>query len=181
MVAAEADNMIYSHGYSYDETINWITEFYDIDTIIDETDTEDWGYEVYIDYDAYNSILDEKINDICYRWFSSTGTPVAMVDYGVDYDDYGYPVAWFVLRNISGRSVTSFKCDYWCYDYYGYPTSGFGYSGGVNDGAFNIWLDNAEVYWLERTLDEANYTNTDFIDDVVITEVTFSDGTTWYR
>lgn len=183
IIAEEADNLIHQ-GYSYEEAIEYVEMFYyNVDSIIAEAQTsEEMEYEITIDYDAFFGIIGEKINDLCYKWFSSTGTPVAMVDYGVDYDDYGDPVPWFEVRNISGRTVASYKIEYWCYDNYGYLTDGYGYSGGVDTNVNDIWVGNGDTYYCEaESLYFGNYVYTDFIDDVVITEVTFSDGRTWYR
>lgn len=182
MVAAEADNMI-AQWYGYEEAIEYVESFYDIDSIIAENvDSEEFGYEISLDYDAYFGILEEKINDICYKWFSNTGTPLVVLDYGVNYDEYDYPAPWFEVRNISGRRVASYKVSSWCYDYYGYLTDGYGYSGGLNTTMNDVNINNGEKCYEESEgLSMGNYVYTDYISGVEITEVTFSDGTVWYR
>ena len=120
----------------------------------------------------YSEIIEAKIEDICYRWKSQTGSNLIVEKKSVKKNKNGVPEATFVIRNISGKKVTSFVFDFWCYNQSGVATSDSSvYTGGVTGYGDNANLENGQARAYTIVLN--NHKNTVDVKNIKFTKISY--------
>ncbi len=149
--------------YGYDDVINVIDE--QLDYVEDE--------QIWMTlYEKREALMDE--------WLIGNGAPLAVTDWWIE-EEYGIPEAWIQFRNLSDKTITAFKVYFVCYDAYGNVTTDYP---SLYDGS-NVGVVERETFYPG----ESNafymklYSNeqTASISRPYVTQIAFSDGTTWYR
>ncbi len=124
------------------------------------------------------AVIKQKEQNLRYSWMKVINSPIAIISSNVE-EDHGYPDAVISLRNISDKTIVSFKVEFTCYDAYGRVTTDYPW---LYNGQFTGRDDRCNFksnsknnwYW---TL----YSNerTASIKNVRVVEAAYSDGTTW--
>lgn len=123
------------------------------------------------EYEYSVQLLKEGAMD---KWRNSTRCPLGYIGSSIG-DYYGTPEADITFRNISYKKIVAFKLKFTCYNIFGnvertYYDSYYTDSADLNSG------EAATYTWTLYGADSVNY-----ITNVKITEVVYSDGTKWKR
>lgn len=129
--------------------------------------------------DTYYTSLMEKQRIIADAWRDSSSCPIGATSYSISRDVIGNPEATIQLWNLSYKTITAFKIQFDCYDAFGAPSRAY-------DGSYTFrgYSDSEELAPLDYT--QATWTlyvqdNTKTIRNIRITQIMFSDGTSWGR
>lgn len=137
----------------------------------------------YLDYPAFghaSQIIDNALLSVCDKWRAAIKAPIAMCGYHISYNSIGIPEATICFTNISRKTITAFKASFDCYDGFGNSANTYSWIGASFNGYMQgDWLtpcNNDNYTWTLYSHDR-----TDNIRNIRITEVVFSDGTSWKR
>lgn len=105
--------------------------------------------------------------------------PLIITDSFISINSIGTPEIGLGFRNLSGKVIDAFEFRVRCYDTYDRPVNRIGTRSNLFKGIFQEIIQPNEV--LEATWNLTLYDNTTKINDLKITSVHFTDGTTWKR
>ncbi len=119
----------------------------------------------------YESSLYSYKTKLMDAWREKINGPLAYCSHSVDKSNGNVSITF---RNVSYKYITAFKIQFQCYDTF---------SNSIKDYNSYYYCDDAELYSGESMTYywEGTPYNTDYIKNIRVTQVVYSDGTSWYR
>ena len=114
-------------------------------------------------------------------YYKKIGCPIAVISWEKGTNIIGTPEIYITYRNVSPKTIASFKDLFTCYDAFGkvttdYPTI---YTGTIESTLSSASIESGEVFSTTNTLYSNKKTNS--ISWPKVIEVKFTDGTSWKK
>lgn len=160
----------------YNTALDYINDVHPVSNVISTDEIGNLKNEINQKIDEQKKAEAKKAEEEQKR--KEESAPLKVVEAYVQKNSIGTPEAYVIVRNTSNKTIDAYKVSILCYNSFGEPVSDFSGSNEYRGIAQDVYISPGETfgynyYWLLAVQDTTTKIT------ATITEVHFTDGTTW--